>query len=343
MSFTKSQASIILAALAVAPALVSAHGHVKTITAGGKTFQGFGPGSQGQSVGWTTTANDNGFVAATALSGSDIACHRGGKPGALSATVAAGEKVDLEWDTWPESHHGPVIDYMAKCTGSCTSADPSSLEFFKVAEAGLVDGSAAPGKWASDDLMKAGNKWTVTVPADLAAGEYVLRHEMIALHEGNREGGAQFYPQCINLKVTGGGSSTPAGTKATSLYTPSDKGVLFNIYQPNSAYPIPGPKIASAGGAGGAAPAKPAPAPAPTSAPAGGAATSAPASAPTTLVTSTKAAGGAAPTAPATGGNGSGAAALYAQCGGQNFSGATSCAEGTCKKQNDYYSQCVPN
>ena len=340
MSFTKSQTSILLAALAAAPALVSAHGHVKTITAGGQTYKGFGPGSQGESVGWTTTANDNGFVAATALSGSDIACHRGGKPGALSATVAAGGKVELEWDTWPESHHGPVIDYMAKCSGSCTSADPSSLEFFKIDEAGLVDGSAAPGKWASDDLMAAGMKWTVTVPADLAEGEYVLRHEMIALHEGNREGGAQFYPQCVNLKVTGGGSATPAGTKATSLYTPTDKGVLFNIYQANSDYPIPGPKIGAAGGAGGAGGV--APAPAPTSAPAGGAASSAPASKPTTLVTSTKAAGGAAPTQapPATGGSG---AALYAQCGGNGFSGASTCAEGTCKKQNDYYSQCVPN
>ena len=335
MSFTKSQTKVLLAALAAAPALVSAHGHVKTITADGKSFPGFNPGSGGESVGWTTTATDNGFVSADSLSTADIACHRGGKAAALSATVAAGGKVELEWDTWPESHHGPVIDYMAKCSGSCSSADPSSLEFFKVDEAGLVDGSSAPGKWASDDLMAAGMKWTVTVPADLAEGEYVLRHEMIALHEGNREGGAQFYPQCVNLKVTGGGSSTPAGTKATSLYTPKDKGVLFNIYQANSDYPIPGPKIATAGGSGGAAPATPAK-PAPSSA-----APAAPA-APTTLVTSSKPAPTQAPSAPATGGSGSGAA-LYAQCGGNGFSGATSCAEGTCKKQNDYYSQCVPN
>ncbi|KAK7914954.1 hypothetical protein PG985_012657 [Apiospora marii] len=335
MSFTKSQTKVLLAALAAAPALVSAHGHIQTITADGKSYKGFGPGSQGESVGWTTTANDNGFVSADSLSSVDIACHRGGKPGALSATVAAGGKVELEWDTWPESHHGPVLDYMAKCSGSCTSADPSSLEFFKIDEAGLVDGSSAPGKWASDELMAAGNKWTVTVPADLAEGEYVLRHEMIALHEGNREGGAQFYPQCVNLKVTGGGSSTPAGTKATSLYTAKDEGVLFNIYQANSDYPIPGPKVATAGGSGGAAPAAPAK-PAPSSA-----APAAPA-APTTLVTSSKPAPTQAPAAPSNGGSSSGAA-LYGQCGGNGFSGATSCAEGTCKKQNDYYSQCVPN
>ncbi|KAK8119502.1 uncharacterized protein PG998_004128 [Apiospora kogelbergensis] len=103
-----------------------------------------------------------------------------------------------------------------------------------------------------------------------------------------------------------------------------------------------------AGGAAPAAPAEPATSAAPTSAAAGG---NAPA--PTTLATQTRAATSAqaaAPTtsapannggdAPATGGSG---AALYAQCGGNGFSGASSCAEGTCKKQNDYYSQCVPN
>ncbi|KAK8051937.1 hypothetical protein PG993_003322 [Apiospora rasikravindrae] len=98
------------------------------------------------------------------------------------------------------------------------------------------------------------------------------------------------------------------------------------------------------GGGAGAADAAPAPSAA---APASSAAASAPA--PTTLATQTRAAtssAAAAPTAsapadaPATGGSG---AALYAQCGGNGFSGATSCAEGTCKKQNDYYSQCVPN
>ena len=35
-------------------------------------------------------------------------------------------------------------------------------------------------------------------------------------------------------------------------------------------------------------------------------------------------------------------AAHYAQCGGSGYSGPTKCASGyTCKKQNDYYSQCL--
>ncbi|KDN38351.1 hypothetical protein RSAG8_09555, partial [Rhizoctonia solani AG-8 WAC10335] len=37
----------------------------------------------------------------------------------------------------------------------------------------------------------------------------------------------------------------------------------------------------------------------------------------------------------------SGAAALYAQCGGTGFTGPTACASGSCKAWNPYYSQCV--
>jgi hypothetical protein len=35
-------------------------------------------------------------------------------------------------------------------------------------------------------------------------------------------------------------------------------------------------------------------------------------------------------------------AAHYAQCGGKNWTGATTCASPyTCQKQSDYYSQCL--
>lgn len=223
--------------------------------------------------------------------------------------------------------------------------DKTSLEFFKINEGGLLDGSNAPGRWVTDKLIDDGLTWTTTIPASLAPGSYVLRHEIVALHEGNRQNGAQLYPQCINLEVTGTGSEKPAGVVATSLYTAADPGILFNVYQANSDYPIPGPALAIGAGNGGNTPAPTSPgnggtAPAP-SAPASEDAASSVAPAPTTLVTATTRAG-AAPTQPANGGGNSQGQALYAQCGGQNFTGSTSCAEGVCTKLNDYYSQCVP-
>lgn len=38
-------------------------------------------------------------------------------------------------------------------------------------------------------------------------------------------------------------------------------------------------------------------------------------------------------------GGGTGTVALYGQCGGSGYTGATTCASGTCKKSNDYYSK----
>ncbi|TLS25506.1 hypothetical protein PpBr36_07839 [Pyricularia pennisetigena] len=245
-SFTKT----ILTAVAGA-ATVSAHGHISKVTAGGKEFPGFSPFNginaqtlTAQTVGWGTLQSDNGFVPVSSLGNSDIACHKSSKAAPASVTIAAGSSMTIQWDTWPDSHKGPVINYLADCgSAGCDKADASSLNFFKISEAGLEN-----GVWAADQLIKDGNKATVTIPSSLAAGKYVLRHEIIALHEGNREGGAQMYPQCVNLEVTGGGSDKPTGVKATSLYKATDAGILFDIYNNPTSYPIPGPKIAVSGG-----------------------------------------------------------------------------------------------
>ncbi|PGH16782.1 hypothetical protein AJ80_05097 [Polytolypa hystricis UAMH7299] len=239
---------VILAALPLLALLssVSAHGHVSSVTADGVTYPGGIPGQQNpDAVGWSADNQDNGFVAPDAFSSPDIACHKSSQAAPSSAKVAAGSTITLQWNTWPDSHHGPVIDYIASCNGDCSSASASSLSFAKIAERGLISGSN-PGNWASDDLIAQGNSWTVTIPSGLAAGNYVLRHEIIALHSAGQANGAQSYPQCVNLEVTGGGGSTPNGSPATSFYTPTDPGILFNLYEPDLQYTIPGPALWSA-------------------------------------------------------------------------------------------------
>jgi endo-1,4-beta-xylanase len=49
------------------------------------------------------------------------------------------------------------------------------------------------------------------------------------------------------------------------------------------------------------------------------------------------------PPPPSTGGNGGGGScsALYGQCGGIGWAGATCCSQGSCKVGNPYYSQCL--
>lgn len=239
----------LLSALAGA-ATVAAHGHVKNIVINGLSYQAYDPTTfpymqtPPTVVGWTSGNTDNGFIAPDAFASADIICHKSATNAGGHAVVAAGDSIFIEWDTWPESHKGPIIDYLANCgTAGCETVDKTALKFFKIDEVGLIDGATAPGQWASDQLIANANSWMVQIPANIAPGFYVLRHEIIALHSAGQADGAQNYPVCFNLQVTGSGTATPAGVVGTSLYTPTDAGILFNIYQSLTSYPIPGPAV----------------------------------------------------------------------------------------------------
>ncbi|KAJ5920543.1 hypothetical protein N7516_011401 [Penicillium verrucosum] len=224
-----------LSMLLASASLVAGHGYVSSIVADGK--------KPPESVGWATTATDLGFEDGTEYQDPNIICHRDGVNAALSATVTAGSSIDIQWTTWPESHHGPLITYLASCNGDCSTVDKTTLKFFKIEEDGLIDGKNPPGTWAADHLIAAGGQWTVKIPSTIAAGNYVMRHEIIALHSASQSNGAQNYPQCFNLKVTGGGSDVPEGTLGEDLYTNTDPGILFNIYSTLTSYVIPGPAL----------------------------------------------------------------------------------------------------
>lgn len=232
-------------------ALVAGHGYVTGAVVDGTYYGGYlinqypYESNPPETIGWSETATDLGFVDGSSYSSGDIICHKSAKPGAISAPVKAGGNVELQWSEWPSSHHGPVITYMANCNGDCSSVDKTTLKFFKIDEAGLIDDSSVPGTWASDDLIKNNNSRTITIPSTIESGNYVLRHEIIALHSAGNKDGAQNYPQCFNLKVTGGGSDSPSGTLGTALYKDTDPGILVNIYQSLSSYTIPGPALYS--------------------------------------------------------------------------------------------------
>ncbi|KAF5964570.1 murein transglycosylase [Fusarium bulbicola] len=186
---------------------------------------------------WSAENLDNGFVPPSDYGTSDIACHKKAAPGKTSMSVKAGGTVEFQWSAWPESHIGPVLTYVAKCSGKCTSADPATLKWVKIDAAGL------DGTWAAADLIKNNNTWTTTVPETLAAGSYVFRHEIIALHGAGSKDGAQNYPQCFNIDITGSGTDNPEGTLTTELYTDSEPGILFDPYKGSTTYEIPGPAL----------------------------------------------------------------------------------------------------
>ena len=143
-----------------------------------------------------------------------------------------------------------MLDYLANCNGPCSSVDKSALEFNKIDAVGLLGESTGPGAagfWGSDKLRTNNNTWTVTIPSSIAAGNYVLRHEIIALHSARTIDGAQNYPHCINLKVTGSGTDKlSSGTLGTALYKPGEPGIEIDIYKPLQ-YQMPGPPLYKGG------------------------------------------------------------------------------------------------
>ena len=74
---------------------------------------------------------------------------------------------------------------------------------------------------------------TFTIPAETPSGDYLIRVEQIGLHVAETEGGAQFYLSCGQITITNGGNGTPSPLVAfPGAYSPTDPGILIDIYYP---------------------------------------------------------------------------------------------------------------
>lgn len=132
-------------ALVLLSSTVSGHGIVTKIVAGTKTYQGYSPDFQYMPtppavIGWTAPETQSrGPVPGDKLNDPDIICHTGATNAKISAEIAAGDNVSLQWTQWPDSHHGPVMDYLADCGDDCSTVDKTTLKFFKIDGVGITD------------------------------------------------------------------------------------------------------------------------------------------------------------------------------------------------------------
>jgi len=297
------------------------------------------------------------------VTSNDIICNGGINPyhspiSQTIITVPAGSPVTIEWhhtlagadpsdsqDPIDASHKGPIMAYLAKVDNALTST-VTGLKWFKIYEDGY---NPATGKWAVDTMIANKGKVTFNMPSCIAPGNYLLRGELIALHAASSYPGAQFYMECAQINVTGGGSTSPPTVSFPGAYSGTDPGIKIDIYYPTvTSYTIPGPTVFSCGGGSGPAPTTASIKPAPTT-------TASTTTAPTTTkLTTTLSVVTTKPTttpvkttaaAPTTTAPSSGTpASAYAQCGGSGWTGSTTCVAGyTCKATNTYYSQCVPS
>jgi hypothetical protein len=78
-----------------------------------------------------------------------------------------------------------------------------------------------------------GQPANVTLPSNIAPGNYIIRHEIIALHLADTMGGAEFYPSCSQLNISGTGTGTPNSNELVSLpgaYSDNDPGEQHAVY-----------------------------------------------------------------------------------------------------------------
>ncbi|KAJ7866064.1 glycoside hydrolase family 61 protein [Mycena olivaceomarginata] len=244
--------------------VVRGHGYVQQITAGSAVYTGYLPYTdpyykQPQRI--VRAIPGNGPI--TDLSLIDVQCNGwseggviGSTPAPLYATVAAGTTLGLNWTTWPDSHMGPMITYMALAPTNITGWQPGKAAvWFKVAQSG----KNAAGLWAATDLLTASNSvYSFTIPQKLKPGQYIIRHEMFVLLIASADSesdtytypGAQVYPSCIQVQVTGSGTAVPPASSLVAFpgaYTATTPGIVYNAYTGESArplaYPIPGPAV----------------------------------------------------------------------------------------------------
>jgi hypothetical protein len=150
-----------------------------------------------------------------------------GAQGASVLDVTAGGK--LTFGIAPNIYHpGPVNVYMARAPNGATSFDGKGNVWFKVyGDAPTVTSSALT--WPSDGKSSV----EITVPQCIANGEYLVRFEHIGLHGASGPGGAQLYISCAQVRVSGGsGSASPSLMSFPGAYSPTDPGLMVNIYWP---------------------------------------------------------------------------------------------------------------
>jgi hypothetical protein len=192
--------------------------------------------------------NTNNNSPVTDLASNDLRCNVGGASGAKTSTVsvAAGSSLTFTADI-AVYHQGPVSLYVASnCSRLSSHLTPHSY-MTKVDSAAAADGSSKWFKIKEIGPKFPGGTWdleqsySVTIPSCVAAGEYLVRIEQLAIH--NPGSPPQFYINCAQVKVTGGGSKTFSGVSIPGHVKSTDSGYTANIYNNFNSYTVPGPAV----------------------------------------------------------------------------------------------------
>ncbi|KAF2713703.1 lytic polysaccharide monooxygenase [Pleomassaria siparia CBS 279.74] len=230
---------------------VSAHGGALNYTVGDTWYSGYdpyGPTDQDDAPyivqrKWVTN------VPIFEADNKSLACNFPGTPAHASIPINAGENITGVYGMWVHTV-GPMLVWMADCSGNCRTFDADKADWFKIGERGLLEGTIEEGMWFQRAFVNwdgGPSLWTENVPASLKAGNYLIRHEIISLHSANKP---QWYPECAHLEVKGSGTKSPGKeylAKIPGVYSMNQPEINIDIYAPGvgnqTTYKIPGPPV----------------------------------------------------------------------------------------------------
>ncbi|KAI1845297.1 hypothetical protein JX265_005454 [Neoarthrinium moseri] len=189
------------------------------------------------------------------LSSNELRCNTGAQANAANtkvATVKAGDSLAFGTNLAGKIQHpGPIQVYMSRAPNGDVKSYDGSGDWFKIHELGATFPMQASGEnW----LVWNKNTLDFKIPANVPAGQYLVRIEHNALHRPSR---TEFYFNCAHVEVTNSGASQePTDTiKFPGGYKTTDPGFSpnYSIYSGATSYPFPGPAIFGSGATASAA------------------------------------------------------------------------------------------
>ncbi|KAJ2921360.1 hypothetical protein H1R20_g15733, partial [Candolleomyces eurysporus] len=90
------------------------------------------------------------------------------------------------------------------------------------------------------------------LPENIRTGDYLIRHEITALHVAQNQGGAKFYAACTQIRIGGSGTDVASEDELLSFpvtYGDNDAGILVrNVFDNRLKYQFPGPAVSRLAG-----------------------------------------------------------------------------------------------
>ena len=182
-----------------------------------------------------------------AVTGNDMACGVNGMNGVSRVCGAnAGSKVTFEFRDWPDGtqpgsidpgHRGTCAIYMKKVDNAITDQAIGD-GWFKIFQ---QDYDSAAGKWCTEKLAASDGHLSANIPSDLAPGYYLMRSEILALHQADKTpADPQFYVGCAQIFLTSNGNAAPKNTVSIPGYVHmTDPAMTYNVWQMPLKLPFP--------------------------------------------------------------------------------------------------------